>query len=374
MAVIGKGLSCDAEPVLNIASTVTAGERRHDVDWLRVLALGLLMIYHTMVSFQPWAILIFFIQNEQSLEWMWVFMAAINVWRIPILFMISGMGVRFAMERRDWKQILKDRTIRILLPLVFGFFFICPISVFVAAKYYGKEIAYIPNAGHLWFLANIFLYVLVLLPLMIHLRKRPDGIVLRFLSRVLSWPMGLYLVALPVMVEAWLVDPEFFPTYAMTPHGFWLGMICFFTGFVFISLNEVFWQSVERFRWGALATAFFFYMVRLVVFQLKDVPNLLIAFESMNWMLAIFGYASMYLNKPSDRLGYLSKAVFPVYIIHLPAQFCISYYLLPLPLPAFLKLFLLLASTLGLSLVIYEFVVRRLKWVQPLFGMKVSPG
>jgi hypothetical protein len=34
------------------------------------------------------------------------------------------MGVRFAMQRRDWKQLLKDRTIRILIPFIFGFFFI----------------------------------------------------------------------------------------------------------------------------------------------------------------------------------------------------------------------------------------------------------
>ncbi|SVC15058.1 uncharacterized protein METZ01_LOCUS267912, partial [marine metagenome] len=53
--------------------------RRHDVDWLRVLALGLLIVYHVVVSFQPWAHYIFFIQNKQSLEWLWIFMGMINV-------------------------------------------------------------------------------------------------------------------------------------------------------------------------------------------------------------------------------------------------------------------------------------------------------
>ena len=64
--------------------------RRHDVDWLRVLALGLLIVYHVVLSFQPWAQYIFFIQNKQSLEGLWILMGLINIWRIPLLFVVSG--------------------------------------------------------------------------------------------------------------------------------------------------------------------------------------------------------------------------------------------------------------------------------------------
>ena len=91
-------------------------------------------------------------------------------------------------------------------------------------------------------------------------------------------------------------------------------------------------------------------------------------------MLAILGYGSLYLNKPSDRLAYCSKAVYPVYIIHMPVQYCIAYYLFPLHLPVILKLSLLLAGTFGGSLLIFEYVIKRLKWIRPLFGMKLSYG
>jgi hypothetical protein len=53
--------------------------RRYDIDWLRVLALGLLIVYHVVVSFQPWALYLFFIQNDQSLELLWLFMSMINI-------------------------------------------------------------------------------------------------------------------------------------------------------------------------------------------------------------------------------------------------------------------------------------------------------
>ena len=193
--------------------------RRHDVDWLRVLALGLLIVYHVVLSFQPWAQYIFFIQNKQSLEGLWILMGLINIWRIPLLFMVSGMGVRFAMERRNWKQLLKDRTVRILIPYVFGLFFICPISVYVAMNYFGKEAQYIPNPGHLWFLANIFFYVLLLLPFLTYLKNRPGNFIFRFLPKIFRLPFGIYFMALPLVLEAWLVNPENCPGYAHTDHG-----------------------------------------------------------------------------------------------------------------------------------------------------------
>ena len=99
---------------------------------------------------------------------------------------------------------------------------------------------------------------------------------------------------------------------------------------------------------------------------------MLIAFESMSWMLAILGYGSQYLNQASASLTYCSKAVYPVYIVHMPVQHAIAYFLLPLPLPVILKLILLLAGTFGASLLLYEFTIRPFKWIRPLFGMK--PG
>ena len=359
---------------LDIPSTVSAvsWQRRYDIDWLRTLALGLLIIYHATISFQPWASFIGFPQNEESLEVLWIFMAMLNVWRIPILFLISGMGVRFAMERRDWKQLLKDRTIRILIPLVFGYFFIVPIYIYLIYKHYGLAAQYSPELGHLWFLANIFAYVLLLLPLLYYLKNRPNNFFLRTLSTLFRWPVMLFLMALPLMFEVWLVKPDIFSAYAGTPHGFWLGMICFFTGFIFITINNVFWSAVSGIRWLALVAALLLYLVRFLIFRFEGSPNWLTAIESMSWMLAIIGFGSLYLNKPSKSLSYFSQAVYPVYIIHMPVLFSLLYYLLPLELPAVLKLALLLAGTFGISLLIYEFVIRRMNWIRPLFGMKLN--
>jgi peptidoglycan/LPS O-acetylase OafA/YrhL len=92
----------------------------------------------------------------------------------------------------------------------------------------------------------------------------------------------------------------------------------------------------------------------------------------MCWILAALGFGAMHLNRPSQGLSYLSEASYPVYIAHLPVQFSIAYFLLPAPLPAPAKLGLMLVGTFAVTFLIYEYALRRWRWVRPLFGMKLT--
>jgi len=102
-------------------------DRRYDIDWLRVIAIGLLLIYHIAIIFQPWVMFIGFIRNDDSVEVIWTPMTMLNVWRIPLLFYVSGMGLYFAMKKRNWKKLILERSKRILLPFAFGFLAITPL-------------------------------------------------------------------------------------------------------------------------------------------------------------------------------------------------------------------------------------------------------
>lgn len=343
--------------------------RRYDVDWLRVLALGLLVIYHAVVSFQPWGHFIAFPVNKDPLEGLWILMALINIWRIPILFIISGMGLRFAMARRNWKALLKDRTFRILIPYIFGFLIIGPVNLFISSLfYYEKAGAYIPNPGHLWFLGNIYIYVLLTLAILVYIKNHPDNLLFRFLASSFKRPFGIYIMVLPFLLEVWLMAPESYSTYVGTDHGFWLGVLCFIAGFIFVSLKDVFWNAVDNIKKWALALAGILYLIRVLVFALSP-PNILIAIESFSWMLTILGFSSAYLNNPSKLLTYLSRAVYPVYIIHLPMQYLASLYILNLEIPAILKLATLIVVTIGGSLLIYHFMLNRIGRFGILFGI-----
>ena len=208
--------------------------RRYDIDWLRVLAIGLLLLYHTAIGFQPWGMMIGFITNDKPLGSLWPLMAMLNVWRIPLLFFVSGMGVYFAMQHRNWKQLLIERSRRILIPFVFGYFVIVPIHLYLLQSYYKWEPGYQPGPGHLWFLGNIFVYVVLLLPVLYYLKRHEQGAIVARIKKLSGNPGCLLLVAGAFVAEALLVDPLPYELYAMTWHGFFLGLLAFLFGFGFV--------------------------------------------------------------------------------------------------------------------------------------------
>ena len=342
--------------------------RRHDIDWLRVITIGLLLIYHVTIVFQPWGVFIGFIQSQEPIEALWTPMSMINIWRIPLLFFVSGMGVCFAIKKRSWKQLIIERTRRILLPFLFGIIFIVPIHVIIWQYYYKQDIAFVPQQGHLWFLKNIFIYVVVLSPVFFYLRKYKDGLIAGWLKKLFKNPLGLLIVVAAIVAEALIIDPESYELYAMTPHGFVLGMISFLFGFLFV-FSGSFWPMILKWRWLFLGLAFALYLIRYFVFNLKA-PNYLMGIESPLWIFAMFGIAYKYLNQPGRTLTYLSQGAYPIYIVHMIFIYLGSILILPLDIPVFIKFLLLSVFTFLGSLGLYDLVIRRIPFLRPLFGLK----
>ena len=344
-------------------------ERRHDIDWLRVIAIGLLLIYHIAIIFQPWAMFVGFIRSEEPIENLWKPMTMLNVWRIPLLFYVSGMGLYFAMKKRNYWQLLFERTKRILLPLIFGIVAIAPLHIFIFQKHYNLPLNYYPHTGHLWFLGNIFVYVLLLSPLFIFLMKKEEGKFRRGLSSFMNNPMGPLTISVFFAMEAIIVKPQLFTLYAETLHGFFLGFLAFFFGFLVVYIGKVFWQTVSKWKWLYIGLAVVLYIIRLLVFETTS-PGYLIAIESNCWIFGVFGFGYQYLNKPSTALSYLSQAAYPVYIIHMFALYAGAMIILPLEIPPIMKFMVITAFTFTACYIIYEFIIRRIAFLRPLFGLK----
>jgi glucans biosynthesis protein C len=356
-----------------------AGARRHDIDWLRVIALFFLILYHIGISFQSWGFWIGFVQSPDSLPEIWPALEILNVWRIPILFVISGMGVWFAMARRNWRELIRERSIRLLVPLGMGFVLLCPLTVLAAQLYYWRDLSYEPNVGHLWFLVNLFAYVILLLPVMYFLKHRPNNLWFRFCGAIAKFPPALILFAIPVMIEAWWMDPAIYQFFALTWHGFAIGLICFFFGFSFAAMGERFWKSMEFMRFPFFLFAVGLYVIRVFMSDgegeaTKEWANPRYGLETMCWILAWLGLASRYLRSPSPRLSYLNQAVFPVYILHMPVQNAVCNFILPTVFPPAVKLVLVLFFTLVICFAIYELIIRRITPLRPLFGMNLHPS
>ncbi len=344
-------------------------QRRYDIDWIRVIAIGLLLIYHIAIIFQPWALFIGFIQSEQPVTGLWTPMTMLNVWRIPLLFYVSGMGLYFAMQKRSWKQLLTERAKRILLPFLFGVVAITPLHMFVFQKYYHMPLTYYPSSGHLWFLGNIFAYVLLLSPLFYYLKKHENGKFKQAISKLMSSPLGPLSVSVFFILELILVKPQLFELYAQTWHGFFIGLLAFLFGFLFVYSGISFWKTLAKWRWLYVALAAVLFSVRLYGFD-SGILYYLKAIESNSWIFGVFGLGYQYLNKPSAWLSYLSQAAYPVYIIHMFVLYGAALVILPMNLPALLKFALVSVFTFVACFATYEFIIRRMRILRPLFGLK----
>lgn len=343
--------------------------RRYDIDWLRVIAIGLLLLYHVAIGFQSWGIMIGFITNNKPWASLWVPMAMLNVWRIPLLFFVSGMGVYFAIQNRNWKQLLKERAGRIFIPFVFGIFVIVPVHVFLWQYNYHYPLQYHPDPAHLWFLGNIFIYVILLLPVFFYLKKNEEGRIVKGIKKCLGNPFGLLIVIAIFVAEVLLVEPHLYELYAMTWHGFFLGLLAFFFGFCFVLSGTAFWNMLLKNRWWFLTAAVLLYSLRLLQFQMQ-VPGFLLAIESCCWILSVFAFGYRHLNHPGKTLNYLSRAAYPVYIIHMIFLFGASVLVFPLDINVYLKFIIVLAFTVTGSIAFYEYIVRRVPLIRPLFGLK----
>jgi len=342
---------------------------RYDADWLRVLAFGFLIVHHAALAFKPWGTHFLLIWSDQSFLGATQLAETVNVWAIPLLFFSLGMGLRRVLDSRSWKQLASDLASRTVVPLAFGTFALGPLSLAIAFRYYYGRAYYVPTPEHLWFLGNMVIYVLLLLPVLIWVKRRASNWLIRGFERLVGAGrgVGVILFTLPAVLVAVLMNPIDYTSYAFRLHGFVLGLILFVLGFLFVSSGETGRRSVERLRFGALSLGCTLLLSRL--FDLWNPLDALLALESMSWIIAIWGFTSRHLGKPSRTLRYVSSAVFPVYILHLPVQVFVSSFLIPLGIDAFPKFLLLVMLTLGGSIGLYE-IIKRIPWIRSLLGME----
>ena len=378
--------------------------RRCDIDALRVFAFSLLILYHVAMFYvEDWG---WHIKSSYQAEWLQFPMLLVNQWRMPLLFIISGLAVSFVWRRYTPGRFVLRRLYRLLLPLVFGMAFIVAPQCYYEAlgkgiiepgfgkfmlQYltfqdfpgdaWGGEEIIVWTWNHLWYLAYVLFYSLLLIPLAMLL----DGPLQRVRSGFLAL-RGFGIFALPVALL--MVYGAFvFPKFPYISHAFaddWYAHAMYGTFFLIgflIGRDEGFWSELERMRVFTLASAvvcFALFMTRdLFVpegsFALADEFRALITYSNRwLWVIAIFGWGHRLLNRPSPWLSYATQAVYPWYILHQTLIIVIGANLAGFSLGPIVEPALVLSGTIAGCYVLYEYVIRRVRFLQPLFGVSIG--
>lgn len=380
-----------------IHMTVTSlADRRADIDWLRVCAFALLILYHAGMAYTSWP---WHVKDPQPVEWLETVMRFVNRWRMPLVFLVSGAAILLALGRRTPGAFVRDRLQRLLLPLAFGMLVIVPPQVYLErlqrGQFEGSFLAFLPQAftgvypagnmswHHLWFLAYVLILTLVLLPLFLWLRSPSGAARLDRLSKgAARHGASLWLLALPpAAAQIWL-GPISSNRNGLV--GDWVGLamaaLLLLYGAVLFR-SPALLQALMRQRWAALGIGIASYAALYTVFfsgllgpmsanaQRLDFI-LLSAVNGLAWLYAIIGFFTRHMTRRSALLAYATEAVYPFYILHQTVTVIVAYHLAAIDLPSDLKFFLTAGATFLGTWLLYE-GVRRVDLLRPLFGLKM---
>lgn len=361
---------------------------RYDfLDWLRVIAIFVLLFFHTGMLFVGWG---WHVENSDVIEALAFPMDIAHRLRMPLLFVIAGAGLWFALRSRSAAQVLGERSLRLLLPLVIGMFLIVPPQVYMERLFRGQwDGDYIDfflervlrldpyPAGdfswhHLWFVAYLYVYVLLLLPALAWWRRRAEGI------RPQLW---LYALGLLLALNEALLKPLFPESHALIGDWYIFNHYLLLTlfGFLLASMNGG-WEWLEAQRRRALIAAIALFGLALGLFDYgvieRDTPADALIANVFTWLclMAFLGFGRRYLSFTNPLLRWAREASYPVYILHQTVIVIAGYYVVQQSWAAWTKFWVVLAITMAVCFVLYEAAIRRHAWTRVIFGMKAAPA
>jgi hypothetical protein len=402
------------EPAMSAASPLAApalppATRRHDLDWVRILAFGLLILYHVGMYYVDWD---WHVKSPHATSALMPWMMLTSPWRLGLLFFVSGCAASFYVRRRAAaaranpgvvpgaaRSLLRERTQRLLIPLAVGIWFIVPPQswreVVEKVAYTGSYLDFwrlyahaydgfcrgtdclrIPTWNHLWFVAYLWVYAM-LLALAVWLAP---GLLRRVRAVVATVCQGVGAIVVPAALLALLrltLSARFPQTHALVDD--WYNhaqyLLLFALG-VALADAPAFWETLRRARWPLLAGAIAAWAGIILYFMHYDgTPELLRTvmrgvYGLDQWLApaAALGFARQWNPGESKARRYLTEAVFPFYIVHQTAIILIAVALRPLALGPFAEAPLLIAGTVATCGVTFE-IVRRVGWLRPLFGL-----
>jgi peptidoglycan/LPS O-acetylase OafA/YrhL len=378
---------------------MNTSERRYDLDWLRVLAILTVFVYHTTRFFNSeyWLL-----KNPTSYFVMDVLETTLTNWIMALIFAISGASLFYALGKGGAGKFIKDKVLRLVVPLVaMGMLIFGVLQIYLErlthGEFSGSIIEFLPDyfdglygyggnfawAGvHLWYLEMLFIFCLIFLPLFLWLKRGPGQRVLARLGDLFASRGAVYLLALPTILCLILTDGESFLGNTDWGGGSILSHATFFlSGFLIVS-HEGLQKSIQRFRWLSLALVVVLLVtifIALVVFGEPSssgtwyyaLGRTLWGLWSWCWVLAILGFGMKRLNFNKPILSYANEAVLPFYILHHPVLLCVGYFVVQWAIPAAAKFFIIDAVSFAIIMALYEFVVRRFNFLRFLFGMKL---
>ena len=381
--------------------SATTQARRYDIDFLRVFAFSLLILYHVSMLYaegEGWHV-----KSAYQTDALNIPRLLVNQWRMPLLFIISGLAISFVWHKYSAGQFAAKRIQRLMVPLLFGMAFVVAPQCYYEAlskgiiepgflRFMGQYLTFQDFPGeawageeqihwtwnHLWYLPYLLFYTLLLIPI----AKLLDG-PLRGFRTWFQELRGIWLIVIPI-IPLMIYGSFIYPSFPYISHALlddWYAHAMYFTFFLMgylIGRDVGFWTELARIRkatLGLAATFFVLFLLRIEFmpeepsFFLEKAGALIIYLNRWLWIITIFGWGHHLLNRPMKYLPYATEAVFSWYILHQTITVVVGFELGKLAVGPVVEPIVVLVATFGGCFLIHEFIIRRSRILRPLFGL-----
>jgi len=370
-------------------------QRRFDLDWLRVLGILAVFLFHStrFFDFGDWHV-----KNPVTYGSAAALQSFMTIWMMPLIFLISGASIYYAMNKGGAGKFFKDKVLRLLVPLLVVVFTHASLQVYLErithGQFSGSYWAFLPHyfegmygfggnfawiGMHMWYVLVLFIYCLLFYPLF-HWWKGSGRGVLDKLGSIIAWPWTMWLaLAFPILLLGIVISDTGWETGA-GGWGFLYYSFFLLYGFVIVS-HERLQANIRRVRWVYLSVGLI--LASAYVFLVANIANPAIepfedAFSDLFYVLsacfllpAFLGFGMQHLTQNTPFLKYAGEAVLPFYILHQTVLLVIGYFVVQWALLGFAKWMVIFASSFVVIMAIYEFAVRRVNALRILFGMKL---
>lgn len=366
-------------------------ERQYFIDWLRIGLIISVFFFHVGMIFRPeqWHV-----NSEVSFEFLDPIMWWLHLWRMPLLFLVSGVGTYYAIGKRTSWQYLKERFKRLYIPFTFGFFTLVPLMVYVERiPKYGSFLEFIPHMfdggpypvgniswHHLWFILYLFIISLLITPFLNYTKSGHYNMLRGKLIVITTKKMSLNWL-LPILILSQVILRQYFPKSTHALYNDWAYfayyLIFFISGFILFTSPKVIKALARDRRLYLYQTIVFtvllftlpiiFGQTSIVRDYSRGITEMIIA---VSCGLTAIGYFKRYFNKDHKYRKILNEAIYPFYLLHQPALIFVGYVVLKWDISYGLQAIFITVISLVSIIITYWLIIRKFNFLRIVFGMK----
>lgn len=376
-------------------------ERRYDLDWMRVICIFIVLLFHVGMIYNGWS---FHIKNPVTFDGFKYVMAFLHQWRMPLLLLISGAAAMYATSGRGTRGFIKERSKRLLIPLIFAMLVIVPPQIYFErianfssfGEFYKTVFDFVPypkggslSWHHMWFVLYLLLYSLLCLPLMNYLHSEKSDKFRTILERFFTYRWSFLSIFLIPLLSQIILRP-YFPEET---HGLfddwayfcWYGSF-YILGIIITSTGRI-WDLLANNRRIHLTAGIVLYIVMLIMFEkweyfehlgvapdtLDVIWNINELFLGWSWVIALAGYGKIYLNKENKAIKFMNEGIYPFYILHQTVIISIGYYYMQFDTNVASGFIMVSILSFIVTVLLYLGIVKPFNFMRFLFGMKPKP-